>query len=199
VPIALIGALAGVATPVLAARSNRVAVETTPGSGRGVRHTQLQENEVAGIATTPRGVVKLGQRADALTADEAARAAVVSPLADILDFGAVVGFPLVCQTGLSVPVIVSSQIPGAAPIVGPVVSEVGRNLCIQGSQTAGEFIAQLQQNSAPLAAINPVVNPALDGLADATTQAAITFGPSIEPFGGTVAELSADIRFFKGS
>jgi hypothetical protein len=60
----------------------------------------------------------------------------------------------------------------------------------------------LQQATAAsqgLTSINPVVNPAISGLASELQNTGANYGPSLAPFGPTIAGLGATIAFFGGS
>jgi small-conductance mechanosensitive channel len=114
--------------------------------------------------------------------------ALVSPTLSVLEFGAAVGTPLVCEvaTGVVGPYLTNPQL---SAILSQIVSAC-QNSSNQGTVT----LKQIDRRLSALAAVNPTVRPLLDQLAASLQQA----GNSQVPFAGSLAQLAALVKFFEG-
>jgi hypothetical protein len=124
--------------------------------------------------------------------------AILSPLLTTFGLGAAVGMPEAC--GVVVGALASglATYPQLAQQFGPYLSQVS-STCAQMAAQGTTYINAFNGAVAPLAAINPVVNPGLETFADELQTLATTYGPSMAPLGPTVAGLGADVRYFEGS
>lgn len=106
--------------------------------------------------------------------------------------------PIACQTAASQ---VAAAVYGQAPVRNAVLPVVGQinTACAQGSATAASALDQAGSASAPAAAANPAVNPALDLGAAAVTAAAAQLPAGVNPLGPGPADLAPAITYLKGS
>ena len=122
--------------------------------------------------------------------------AVVGPTEGILVFGDTIGLPLGCQLGTAA-IGSGAAYLGHAQEASPVI-DAANNGCDTASQQGAAGLAQMQQGTKPLNAINPYANPVLDQTADSVQQFGHDYGDEIAPFGPTVEGSGATIRFFEG-
>jgi hypothetical protein len=123
--------------------------------------------------------------------------AVVTPTLGFISFGATFGGPILCFMGTGALLSIGRGVGAAA-----VANELGKQAtpyCTSGPNQVGEGLAQVAKALGPLTAINPVVNPVLDHMADGARSFATSMGPTIAPFGPAAYEMGAFIEFFKGS
>lgn len=123
--------------------------------------------------------------------------AVITPTLGFVSFGATFGGPIMCFMGTGAIQSIGRGLGAAA-----VANELGKQAtpyCTSGPNQFGEGIAQLAKALGPLTAINPLVNPVLDHMADGARNFATSMGPTIAPFGPATYEMGAFIEFFKGS
>jgi hypothetical protein len=106
----------------------------------------------------------------------------------VLQFGDTVGLPLACSASS-----VAATQSGAAPVVAQVLTEC-QTVSTQGDGALQQAITASQG----LTFINPVVNPAVSGLASQFQNTGDNYGPSLSPLGPTVAGLGDTIVFFRG-
>jgi small-conductance mechanosensitive channel len=114
--------------------------------------------------------------------------ALVSPTLSVLEFGATVGTPLVCEvaTGAVGPYLTNPQL---SAIISQIVSA-----CLDASHQGTLTLKQIDQGLNALAAVNPTVRPLLDQLAASLQQASNTQAP----FAGSLAQLATLVKFFEG-
>jgi hypothetical protein len=123
--------------------------------------------------------------------------AIVTPTLGFISFGATFGGPIMCFMGTGALLSIARGVGGSA-----VANEVGREVtpyCTSGPNQFGEGMARLAKALGPLTVINPVVNPALDNMANGFRSFSTSMGPTIAPFGPAAYEMGAFVEFFKGS
>ena len=123
--------------------------------------------------------------------------AVVTPALGFISFGATFGGPIMCFMGTGALQSIGRGVGAAA-----VANELGKQatpFCTSGPNQFGQGIAELAKALGPLTAINPVVNPVLDNVANGFRSFGTSMGPTIAPFGPAAYEMGAFIEFFKGS
>jgi hypothetical protein len=123
--------------------------------------------------------------------------AIVTPTLGFISFGATFGGPIMCFMGTGALQSIGRGLGAAA-----VANEVGKQAtpyCTSGPNQFGEGIARVAKALGPLTAINPVVNPVLDHMADGARSFSTSMGSTIAPFGPAAYEMGAFIEFFKGS
>jgi hypothetical protein len=113
---------------------------------------------------------------------------IVTPLLQVLQFGDTVGLPLACSASS-----VAATQSAAAPVVAQVLSEC-QTVSTQGDGALQQAITASQG----LTFINPVVNPAVSGLASEFQNTGDNYGPSLSPLGPTIGGLGDTILFFRG-
>lgn len=121
---------------------------------------------------------------------------VVGPLLQIFTFGADVGVPTGCQAGSASLGSGSAEL-GFAQQVAPVISAINTG-CDTFQKQADAAIATGNKQSAPLAMLNPTVNPIIGQAAASSDDFAAQYGPALAPFGGTLAGVGATLNFFQG-
>jgi hypothetical protein len=124
--------------------------------------------------------------------------AVVGPALRTLKFGDTTGLNLGCAAGLGVVSAGASGVPGASQLVGPVQGTVASS-CAQVSTQGAGYIDAFNAAVAPLAILNPDINPFIAASAQAMQTIGTDYASSIAPFGPTVVGLGTDIQFFEGS
>jgi hypothetical protein len=144
---------------------------------------------------TPSAAAANASSAD--TGSSPASAAIVSPLLKFFEFGNSIGFPLACSDAGSIVSIIGSQ-SGAAKVSSPLVTELDLE-CAQVSSAGGKYLQQAMTESQSLALLNPLVNPLIQDLSGALVTVGTQDGPSLSPFGPTVAGLGGTVAFFEGS
>jgi hypothetical protein len=117
-------------------------------------------------------------------------AAVVTPLLQVFEFGDTTGLPLACDAAASV----ASNVAAASPIATELVTQ-----CQALSQRGDGLLQQAITQSRGLTLINPTVDPVIAMLATPLQAVGTNYGPSLSPFGPTVAGLGGTIAFFEGS
>ncbi len=130
-------------------------------------------------------------------AEDGGGASVVTPTLRLFDFGATVGFPLLCQLGGAGVLAFTGQA-GAAESFTPFVTETNTQ-CQTFSNQGHDYLVQGIQSSQQLSPINPVVDPGIDALATGAQTLGEDYGPAIAPLGPTVAGFARTLAFFKGS
>ena len=135
--------------------------------------------------------------ADTSSSGGASKAAVVTPLFEMFEFGDTVGLPLACSDGGSVISIVGAQ-SGASKALSPLVVELDTQ-CNRLSTKGEGYLQQAIAESQALALVNPMVDPLIAALSSALTTVGTQYGPSISPFGPTVAGLGGTVAFFEGT
>lgn len=147
------------------------------------------------------GVVATATPAAAGTEDrqqDRPRAAVISPTLSIFSFGAYVGGLTLCGFAAGSITSVANAFPGGAQQAGPFTSQFSQG-CIKYSQEGSAGFDRLNAFTAPLAVINPYANAFIEAFAGGLETMGAKFGPALAPFGPTVIQLGATVRFFKGS
>lgn len=123
--------------------------------------------------------------------------AVVTPLLEMFKFGNAIGLPLLCSDTGSIVSIFGSQT-GATAVSSKLVTVLD-DQCQQLSSKGGDYLTQAIAQSRALTLINPVVNPLISALSTGLSTVGTQEGPSLAPFGPTVAGLGATVAFFEGS
>ena len=78
--------------------------------------------------------------------------------------------------------------------------EGGHALLLVGpANQFGDGMAKLDKQLGPLTAINPVVNPVLDNVANGFRSFAASNGSTIAPFGPAAHQMGSFVDYFKGS
>jgi hypothetical protein len=124
-------------------------------------------------------------------------AAVVTPLLEFFEFGNTIGTPLLCSDAGSVVSIIGVQ-GGADALSTPLVNQLN-TLCTNFASEGNGYLQQAITESQSLSLINPVVNPLIAALANGFDTVGTEYGPSLSPFGPTVAGLGGTVAFFEGS
>jgi hypothetical protein len=122
--------------------------------------------------------------------------AIITPTLRILRFGAKTGTPDSCNIFFGVLGAGATQAgvgAGSAPALSSAVEQ-----CSTMSNSWGEQISGAMPQVAPLAVINPAVNPGIDAFADALESLGRDRADSVAPFGPTIVGLASSARFFKG-
>jgi hypothetical protein len=124
-------------------------------------------------------------------------AAIISPLLDLLDFGATVGLPEGCNTATSVINTGAAEF-NATSQVAAVVSAIAA-ACDRMKQAGEQQVQQAIAQSQALSFINPVLNPPIAGLASVLQTLGGQYGAALAPFGPTIGGLGQTVTFFEGS
>ena len=143
---------------------------------------------VAAITMIP-NTASADQAPSAVPSNQAA--ALITPLLNILEFGDSVGLPEACNTGL-----------GAAGSSAASLESILNVIAQQCAELASEGSAQIEAaiaKSSAFAAINPLFDPMIAALASAIQTSGSNYGPTLGPFGPTVAGLGGMVSFFEGS
>jgi hypothetical protein len=142
------------------------------------------------------GAVSVLPAGAASAADAPQSPVIVGPLLQIFTFGADVGIPTGCQAG-SAAIGSGASYLNLAQQSGVVINKINSG-CTTVQVYGDTFIAVGNKKSAPLAVLNPTVNPMIGQAATSVSQAGTDYGPAIAPFGPTIAGLGATINFFQG-
>jgi hypothetical protein len=127
---------------------------------------------------------------------DGASVAIITPTLKILRFGATTGTPDTCNIMFGVLGTGATQAglgAGSAPAFGQAVDS-----CTAQSTSWGSQISGAMPQVAPLAVINPAVDPGIDAFADALESVGRDHGDAVAPFGPTLVGMAASARFFKG-
>jgi hypothetical protein len=124
-------------------------------------------------------------------------AALISPLLELLDFGAAVGLPEGCNTATSVINTGAAEF-NATSQVAAVLTAIAA-ACDRMKQAGEQQVQQAIARSQSLTFINPVLNPPIAGLASALQTLGGQYGSALAPFGPTIAGLGQTVTFFEGS
>jgi hypothetical protein len=122
--------------------------------------------------------------------------AVLSPLISTMEFGATVGFPLMCNTGAGTASAGVAQIPGASDVLTPAFAQFSP-FCGSVSEKGGQGLATMNDQLAPLEAINPVTAPGFAAMAPVFQQTN-TLAPNLQPLSGFITSLGPMVEFFEG-
>jgi hypothetical protein len=123
-------------------------------------------------------------------------AAIITPTLKILRFGANTGTPDTCNIIFGILGTGATQAgagAGSAPAFAQAV-----NQCTAQSTSWGDQITGAMPQVAPLAAINPVVDPGIDAFADGLQGIGRDHAQAVAPFGPTLVGMADSARFFKG-
>jgi hypothetical protein len=123
--------------------------------------------------------------------------AVVSPLISTMEFGATVGFPLMCNTAAGTASAGVAQIPGASDVLTPAFAQFSP-FCGSVSEQGGEGLATMNNQLAPLEAINPATSPGFAAMAPVFEQLN-TLAPNLQPLSGFITSLGPMVEFFEGA
>jgi hypothetical protein len=124
-------------------------------------------------------------------------AAVITPLLKMFEFGNGIGLPLACSDAGSVVSIIGTQTGGTA-VASKLVTQLD-NQCAALAAKGGTYLQQAIAQSRALSLLNPVVDPLIAALSEALSSVGTQFGPSLSPFGPTVAGLGGTVTFFEGT
>lgn len=130
------------------------------------------------------------------TAQDDVHVAVLSPMISTMEFGATVGFPLMCNTGAGTLSAAVAQIPGASDVLIPVFTEAAP-ACADLSTQGGEGLTTMNDQLGPLEALNPMMAPGFDATEPVFEQLN-SVAPNLQPFSGTIASLGPMVEFFEG-
>ena len=125
--------------------------------------------------------------------------AVITPTLGIFSFGATVGAPLLCTTALGAMTSFGNALGRSAGAFANRLAGDMSGYCSSVPNSFGRDIATFDTQLGPLAGINSFANPVLAALATATKDIGTQFGPAFAPYGSTIIQVGADIRFFEGS
>jgi hypothetical protein len=131
------------------------------------------------------------------TTTDGSSTAIVTPLLKMFVFGNTIGLPLACTDAGSVVSIVGAQT-GASKELSPLLVELDKN-CSQLSSQGNGYLQQAIAQSQALSMINPLVDPFIVDLANGLTTIGTQYGPSLSPFGPSVAGLGGTVAFFEGA
>jgi hypothetical protein len=123
--------------------------------------------------------------------------AVITPTLGFFSFGATFGGPIMCFLGTSA-VLSAGRGAGAAAVTNE-VGKAATPYCSSGPNQFGDGVAQLDKQLGPLTAINPVVNPVLDNVANGFRSFATSNASTIAPFGPAAHQMGSFVEYFKGS
>lgn len=123
--------------------------------------------------------------------------AVVTPLLEMFVFGNTIGLPLACNDAGSVVSIIGAQTQ-SSKVLSPLLVELDKS-CGQFSTQGNGYLQQAIAESRALLLLNPVVDPFIADLAGGLTTIGTQYGPSLSPFGPTVAGLGGTVAFFEGA
>jgi hypothetical protein len=126
-----------------------------------------------------------------------ASTAVVTPLLKMFVFGNTIGLPLACNDAGSVVSIIGAQTQ-SSKVLSPLIVELDKN-CSQLSSEGNGYLQQAIAQSQALSLVNPLVDPFIADLAGGLTTIGTQYGPSLSPFGPTVAGLGGTVAFFEGA
>jgi hypothetical protein len=129
--------------------------------------------------------------------DSSSSGAVITPLLQMFEFGNGIGLPLACSDAGSVVSIIGTQT-GGTSVTSKIVTELD-NQCAALAAKGGTYLQQAIAQSRALSLLNPVVNPLIADLSKALSTVGTQFGPSLSPFGPTVAGLGGTVTFFEGT
>jgi hypothetical protein len=124
-------------------------------------------------------------------------AAVVTPLLRFFVFGNTVGLPLLCSDAGSVVSIIGAS-SNSAKETSKLVTELD-DLCAKMASAGTQYLNEGIAKSEALTFINPVVDPLIADLDNGLQTVGTQYGPSLAPFGPTVAGLGGTVSFFEGS
>ena len=148
-----------------------------------------------GSAPAPAGTAATGNSGN--TGSGSSSSAVITPLLKFFEFGNAIGLPLACSDAGSVVSIFGSQT-SSESLTTPLTNELD-SLCAQLASQGGTYLQQAIAQSQALVFINPVANPLIADLSNGAKTVGTTDGPSLAPFGPTVAGLGGTVSFFEGS
>ncbi len=122
--------------------------------------------------------------------------AVLTPLLDTFQFGASVGFLLVCNTGAGALSAAAAQVPGLSKVIAPVISQISP-LCSKMSTAAVGSLTELNDQLRVLSGLTPGTAPFF---AEANQVWAVLdrLAPQLEPLSGTLTAIGPLVEFFQG-
>jgi hypothetical protein len=124
-------------------------------------------------------------------------AAVVDPLLQLLLFGNNVGLPLACED-LGSLVSTAAGDAGFSGQISPILAQFS-NQCQALQHEGATSLQAAETQSEQLALLNPLLDPAIAGLASGVQNFGNNYGSSLAPFGPTIAGLGGTIAFFEGT
>jgi hypothetical protein len=122
--------------------------------------------------------------------------ALITPTLKMMRFGSTLGLPDGCN------IVAGSMGAGATELgagtqAGPPLAQ-GVEQCTALGLAGGDQLTAGMAAVAPLAVINPVVDPGIDAFADALESFGNDRAQSVAPFGPTIVGMAQSARFFKG-
>ena len=147
------------------------------------------------------GLVLFGAESAGATTNSPAKPAVIGPLLDAANFAAPLGLGEACPLVGGMALSSGSQLLGAGTsgsVISPFLNQLN-SLCSQIGQAGSTFASEGEQYTAPLAVINPVLDPLIAQIAQAVQMSGTTYGASMAPLGPFVAGLGGSLTFFEGS
>jgi hypothetical protein len=124
--------------------------------------------------------------------------AVVSPLLELLAFGASVGTPLACSTALSAVAEGAAQVPGLASKIAKELNDINV-ACATFATDGTAALTSLNTQLAVLEAANSYVVPIFNEFADLLILISRDYGSGLSPFGSTILALSGDVTWLSGA
>ena len=144
------------------------------------------------ISTSAQGFQ--AQHRGAVTDDQSV--ALITPTLKMMRFGSTLGLPDGCNIVAGSMGAGATQL-GAGEQAGPVLAQ-GVEQCTMFGLAGGDQLTAGMAAVAPLAVINPAVDPGIDAFADALESLGRDRAESVAPFGPTIVGMAQSARFFKG-
>lgn len=120
----------------------------------------------------------------------------LSPFLSVSQFGASVGFLLVCNTGAGALSAATAQVPGLSAVMDPVISQVSP-LCEKLSSAAVSGLAQLNDQLRVLQGITPATAPFFAQM-NQVYAVLDQLATEIRPLSGTLTAIGPLVNFFAG-
>lgn len=125
-----------------------------------------------------------------------ASVAIITPMLKILRFGANTGTPDTCNIIFGILGTGATQA-GVGAGSGPAFAQAV-NQCTTQSTSWGDDITKAMPQVAPLAVINPAVDPGIEAFANGLESIGQGQAQTVAPFGPTLVGMADSARFFKG-
>ncbi|HTK67629.1 MAG TPA: hypothetical protein VL595_34975 [Pseudonocardia sp.] len=122
--------------------------------------------------------------------------AIITPTLRFLRFGSTLGLPDGCNIFFGALGAGAAEAGGGSD-AGSALSS-GVDGCTQLGNAGGEQLTAAMASVAPLAVINPAIDPGIDAFADALESVGNDHAAEVAPFGPTIAGMGSSARFFKG-
>jgi hypothetical protein len=112
------------------------------------------------------------------------------------EFGASVGFLLVCNTAVGSLSAAASQIPGLSQVIAPAIEQISPE-CSKLSSSAVSSLNELNSQLAVLQGLTPDTQPYFAAL-NTVFSTLNVLAPELEPLSGTITALGPLVDFFSG-